>query len=156
MQIELCLAWSLQKNSLTRKIFKSTSAHALVEDYAGRISKFTAVQVLGDSLPKMKRSPEAVVWCCDLPPKGKMLSSEALAEKLQLLLSSGISKWQIVLGPHNGFSQADYDRLRPEMIWSFGPMTLPHELAAVVAIEQIYRAWTILKNHPYHGGHFKK
>jgi len=45
------------------------------------------------------------------------------------------------------------NQIQPHLIWSFGAMTLPHELASVVAAEQIYRAISILKNHPYHSGH---
>jgi 23S rRNA (pseudouridine1915-N3)-methyltransferase len=56
-----------------------------------------------------------------------------------------------VVGPADGFSRdalelADY-RL------SLGKMTLAHELARVILLEQIYRAYTILKKHPYHLGH---
>ncbi|MBI4115053.1 MAG: 23S rRNA (pseudouridine(1915)-N(3))-methyltransferase RlmH [Candidatus Omnitrophica bacterium] len=38
-------------------------------------------------------------------------------------------------------------------MWSFGPLTLPHEIAAVVASEQIYRAWTLIRKFSYHSEH---
>ena len=50
------------------------------------------------------------------------------------------------------------DGLAPECIaaadhrWSLSPLTLPHGLVRVVVAEQIYRAWTILRRHPYHRG----
>ena len=50
-------------------------------------------------------------------------------------------------------AQARFIKLRPDLLWSLGPMTLPHELAAIIAAEQIYRAFTILHHLPYHAGH---
>jgi 23S rRNA (pseudouridine1915-N3)-methyltransferase len=55
------------------------------------------------------------------------------------------------VGPANGFTSTT----RQEANWllSLGKMTLAHELARVVLLEQLYRAFTILKGHPYHLGH---
>ena len=50
-------------------------------------------------------------------------------------------------------ASADEARRQAAFTLSLGKMTLPHELARVVLLEQIYRAFTILKNHPYHLGH---
>jgi 23S rRNA (pseudouridine1915-N3)-methyltransferase len=55
------------------------------------------------------------------------------------------------IGPANGFS--DEMRESASLLLSLGKMTLAHELARVVLLEQIYRAFTILKGHPYHLGH---
>ena len=55
------------------------------------------------------------------------------------------------IGGSDGFS--DEARRKANFVVSLGKMTLPHELARVVLVEQIYRAFTILKNHPYHVGH---
>lgn len=55
------------------------------------------------------------------------------------------------IGGSDGFSEQT--RRRAALTLSFGKMTLPHELARVVLLEQLYRAFTILKNHPYHLGH---
>ena len=54
------------------------------------------------------------------------------------------------IGPADGWSAA---LKRADLSLAFGRITLPHELAAVVAAEQIYRALTILAGHPYHTGH---
>ena len=55
------------------------------------------------------------------------------------------------VGGADGFS--DQARRQAAFVLSLGRMTLPHELARVVLLEQLYRAFTILKNHPYHLGH---
>jgi 23S rRNA (pseudouridine1915-N3)-methyltransferase len=55
------------------------------------------------------------------------------------------------VGPANGFSAET--RQEAKLLLSLGKMTLAHELARVVLLEQLYRALTILKGHPYHLGH---
>ena len=55
------------------------------------------------------------------------------------------------IGGADGFSEEA--RRQAGFVLSLGRMTLPHELARVVLLEQLYRAFTILKNHPYHVGH---
>ena len=55
------------------------------------------------------------------------------------------------IGPADGFSEAT--RGAAQHLISLGKMTLTHELARVVLLEQVYRAFTILKGHPYHSGH---
>jgi 23S rRNA (pseudouridine1915-N3)-methyltransferase len=55
------------------------------------------------------------------------------------------------VGPADGFS--DETRRTASKMISLGKMTLPHELARVVLLEQIYRAFTIMRRHPYHMGH---
>jgi len=57
----------------------------------------------------------------------------------------------LAIGPADGWSPAA--RARADLLLSFGRITLPHELAAVVAAEQLYRALTIRAKHPYHCGH---
>ena len=49
-------------------------------------------------------------------------------------------------------TEEDRRVLKPDFMWSFGPQTLPHDLAAVIAAEQVYRAFSILNNLPYHRG----
>ena len=55
------------------------------------------------------------------------------------------------IGGSDGFTEDA--RRQASVTLSLGKMTLPHELARVVLVEQLYRAFTILKNHPYHLGH---
>ena len=83
--------------------------------------------------------------------RGQTLSSEEFASTLGSLQDSGIQQLLLGIGPADGWSAAA--RERADRILSFGRITLPHELAAVVAAEQIYRALTIRAGHPYHDGH---
>ncbi len=82
-----------------------------------------------------------------------MLSSEELASALRRERDGGSDRLEILIGGPDGFPDEAVALLRPDLRWSLGPMTLPHELAAVVAAEQVYRAWSILMGSPYHLGH---
>lgn len=95
----------------------------------------------------------AKVWLLDRGPGAKVLSSEDLAAALGREKDGGTRSLEVVVGPADGFTPADLARLKPSLRWSFGPLTLPHELAAVVASEQLYRAFSILARSPYHLGH---
>ena len=96
---------------------------------------------------------KSCLWVCEREKKSALISSEALAQEIQKVMNSGASELQIVIGGPDGFTTQELQEMRPSLRWSFGPLTLPHELAAVVAVEQVYRALTILKNMPYHKGH---
>jgi len=95
-----------------------------------------------DRLPK-----EAYVISLDRE-KGKQLSSETLAQKLEGLGISGRSHVAFVIGGALGLSPEVVRR--SHAIWSFGEVTLPHALARVVLLEQLYRAAKINRNEKYH------
>lgn len=82
-----------------------------------------------------------------LDVKGKPWSTEQLAENLAGWKMSGFNYCLLIGGP---------DGLAPECLalasvkWSLSPLTLPHPLVRIVVIEQLYRACSILQNHPYH------
>jgi 23S rRNA (pseudouridine1915-N3)-methyltransferase len=66
-----------------------------------------------------------------------------------------VSRWQLrarpialLIGGSHGLDDGLLGQARAR--WSLGPLTLPHELARVIALEQLYRAWTILRGEPYH------
>jgi len=85
-----------------------------------------------------------------LDSRGKQLSSEQLAEFLEREQLNALPLL-FAIGGSDGFS--DEARRLAGFTLSLGKMTLPHELARVVLLEQLYRAFTILKNHPYHLWH---
>ena len=79
---------------------------------------------------------------------GKQRSSEALSTRIDDLALSGASEIAFVIGGSCGTSAAV--RSRADETLSFGPITLPHNLARVVLLEQLYRACKISRNEPYH------
>ena len=83
--------------------------------------------------------------CLDI--KGKMLSSEQLAEKIEKT-SLNSSEITFIIGASNGLSERIKNICNEKM--SFSPMTFPHQLMRVIFLEQIYRAFTILNNSAYH------
>ncbi len=80
--------------------------------------------------------------------EGKQRSSEGLSRRLDELALSGRSDIAFVVGGSDGVSRAVYDRADETL--SFGPITLPHNLARVVLLEQVYRAFKISRGEPYH------
>lgn len=86
-----------------------------------------------------------------LDSRGKQVSSEEFATLLGDYQDRGVQELVFAIGPSDGWS--DEARNRASKLISLGKMTLPHELARVVLLEQIYRGFTILAGHPYHSGH---
>lgn len=78
---------------------------------------------------------------------GKALSTEELSEMLGRWLQEGRNISLLIGGPE-GLSPAAV--ARADQQWSLSPLTLPHPLVRVLLAEQLYRAWTLLKGHPYH------
>lgn len=79
---------------------------------------------------------------------GKMLTSEGLAKKMDGLATHGKSKVVFVIGGSLGLSEAV--RARSDFALSFSKMTLPHQLMRLVLLEQVYRAFRIVRGEPYH------
>lgn len=78
---------------------------------------------------------------------GKPWSTKELAAKLEAWMQRGAPVALLVGGP-DGLSAACVARANER--WSLSPLTLPHGLVRVVAAEALYRAWSVLENHPYH------
>ncbi len=87
-------------------------------------------------------------WFCVLTPEGKELSSEALSEKLQQVKLSGKSAACFLIG--SSFGMDPRIKAMADFRLSFGPMTFPHHLMRVMALEQLYRAETIAAGTKYH------
>ena len=82
-----------------------------------------------------------------LDVRGKSYTSEALAGQLGSWMESGLDIALLVGGP-DGLAPACLQAAHQR--WSLSPLTLPHPLVRVILAEQIYRAWSQTRNHPYH------
>ncbi len=80
---------------------------------------------------------------------GKSWSTEQLAGQLEQWMASGQDVSLLVGGPE-GLSAACLQRA--DLKWSLSPLTFPHPLVRIILAEQLFRAWSILSNHPYHRG----
>jgi 23S rRNA (pseudouridine1915-N3)-methyltransferase len=133
---------------------------ALIEDYAERISHFTRCEVtelreLGrtDKTGIDKESkrisdglrPGSVTVLLD--PDGTEWTSQQLAAQVQKWEGNGIKEVAFVVGGPSGV--ADDLKSRVDKRWSLSRLTLTHEMARVVLLEQLYRAYTIVHGLPY-------
>lgn len=80
--------------------------------------------------------------------EGKMKTSEELAAGLDSLMTYGRSKVSFVIGGSLGLHESIYKRA--DELLSFSKMTFPHQLMKLILLEQVYRAFKIMKNEPYH------
>lgn len=87
-------------------------------------------------------------YCIALAIEGNMLSSEELADKINSLGISGKSHISFVIGGSLGLSLEVLKRADYKL--SFSRMTFPHQLMRMILLEQIYRAYRIISNEPYH------
>ena len=93
-----------------------------------------------------KIKPQATVITLEI--QGKMLSSEGLAEEMQRRMTQGQSDFVFVIGGSNGLHENVLQRSNYAL--SFSKMTFPHQMMRVVLIEQVYRAFKIMRGEAYH------
>jgi len=136
---------------------KESAFRALTAEYQKRISRYVPAESheVADEPALLKlaagsagRTAPVLVL---LDGRGRQFTSEEFAELLKSQQERGTQNLFFAIGPADGFS--DRARAAADLVLSFGKMTLAHELARVVLLEQIYRACTILKGHPYHSAH---
>jgi 23S rRNA (pseudouridine1915-N3)-methyltransferase len=128
------------------KIGRSPEA-GLVERYLKRIAwptKVTELPERGGKLPEPATGAVSVV----LDERGKALSSMDLAKALERWRDGGKREVRFLIGAADGHDEAQ--RADADLLLSFGPATWPHLLARAMLAEQLFRATSILANHPYH------
>lgn len=124
-------------------------------EYSKRLGGYCNLTVR--EIPDSNREQESTLVLEALPEnatiivldiQGKETSSEALASQIERYTVEGVSHLVFVIGGSDGLANAVKERASLRM--SFGPITLPHNLARVVLLEQVYRAFKIIKREPYH------
>lgn len=83
-----------------------------------------------------------------LDQSGKRMSSEKLADLMNDHMVQSIPEWTLLIGGPYGLS--DSLRQRADLVLSLSPMTLTHQMARLLLLEQLYRCCTIIRNEPYH------
>ena len=138
-------------------IGKTKNPHfaALEGDYASRLGKFVRCEtvILRDGPDKEtegkrileKLNPSSLV--CLLDVKGRPLSSHELADQIEKWQNAAIREITFVIGGADGVSAEVAEKADVKVSLSF--LTLTHEMARVVLVEQLYRAYTIIKGFPY-------
>jgi len=135
---------------------KQPEIEALTQEYLKRLRHYADVEAgaVKDEAALLKlcaREARPRYALLLLDGSGKELSSEEFARWLDHFQQSNSSPLLFAVGPADGFTEEA--RKSAALVLSLGKMTLPHELARVVLLEQLYRAFTILRRHPYHLGH---
>jgi 23S rRNA (pseudouridine1915-N3)-methyltransferase len=135
---------------------KGAPADALVQEYGGRIAHSASFAAAGYVTEEKLLAGETAAGrgrrvLVLLDSRGRSMNSDVFATWLRRQREDGVGMLSFCIGPPDGWSDAA--RHRADLLLSLGPMTLPHQLAAAVLAEQIYRAFTIIEGHPYHLGH---
>jgi 23S rRNA (pseudouridine1915-N3)-methyltransferase len=142
---------------------KEPAIQSLTDEYLKRIARYVPVEGLalrdeaallqecGRTTTAKSKTTGAKSTLVLMDSRGKQFSSEEFARFLGDYQDRNPLPLVFGIGPADGFSEAA--RGAAQHTISLGKMTLAHELARVVVLEQIYRAFTILKGHPYHSGH---
>ena len=128
------------------KIGRSPEAE-LVDRYLKRVSWPTRITELPDTGGKMPAvEPQTKIVLLD--ETGETPGSVAFAVRLGKWRDEGTRETRFLIGAADGFSDAD--RAQADWLVSFGRLTWPHMLARAMLAEQLWRATSILANHPYH------
>ena len=134
---------------------KSPAIRDLTDEYLARLRHYgdsEGVELPNEpALLKLVTDAKSTPTLVLLDARGRQLTSEELAEMLEAHQVRGTQALIFAVGPADGFTAQA--RHAANLVLSLGKMTLAHELARVVLLEQVYRALTILKGHPYHSGH---
>jgi 23S rRNA (pseudouridine1915-N3)-methyltransferase len=142
---------------------KEPAIQSLTDEYLKRIARYVPVEgvavrdedallrLCGRASNKAAKTAGGKSTLVLMDSRGKQFSSEEFADFLGRHQERNPLPLVFAVGAADGFT--GIAREAAQFTISLGRVTLPHELARVVLLEQIYRGFTILKGHPYHSGH---
>ncbi|WEJ98622.1 MAG: 23S rRNA (pseudouridine(1915)-N(3))-methyltransferase RlmH [Candidatus Sphingomonas phytovorans] len=119
----------------------------LVDRYVKRLAwpvKLTELPDTGGRMPAVEPGTRIVM----LDETGEVLPSRSFADRLEKWRDGGVREARFLIGAADGFDDAQ--RAGADLLLSFGRATWPHLLARAMLAEQLWRATSILANHPYH------
>lgn len=139
-----------------------------IAEYSKRLSRYCKLEILevvdektpdqaGENAEKQIRDKEAErilklirddMYVITLEINGRMLTSEELSDKINVLGIQGHSSIAFVIGGSIGLGEGVLKR--SDYALSFSKMTFPHQLMRVILLEQIYRGYRIMNGEPYH------
>lgn len=142
---------------------KKAPVRQLIQEYLDRVGKFATLEVTelrdrddvgGDAQRIIEKEGEDILsrtgstdYFIALDERGREIDSRELAEMIERHRLKGTKQIAFVIGGHCGLSDAVRDRA--DMVLALSRMTLTHDLARVLLIEQVYRAFTIIHGLPY-------
>lgn len=142
---------------------KEKPAQALIDEYMKRLVSIHKVEIIQLNKSKHKDTdvikiiedesnriiskihPQDFVVLLDLA--GKNIQSETLSQTIDQTLNQGQTLVFVIGGSHGVSSKV---KTRAQFLWQLSALTFPHQLVRILLLEQIYRAFMILKAHPYH------
>lgn len=142
---------------------KNKDLASSLDDYLKRMRKYQPVQIkeiaikTKSTIPDMLKKAEAEKILSSLSDsdylilmdeKGDQFSSTELAQFLQKTMMNPVNRIIFLIGGPYGFDRAVYDRSQNQL--SLSTLTFPHDLARLITVEQLYRAFSILNHSPYH------
>jgi len=162
--VEGCKGGEVRLKLLTIGKLKKQAMRELAEDYTQRIQKmhsFEVMEIPAESIPETQRAvplqketkkiqsklkPNTLLCCLD--EKGKQFTSAEFAQQLEQDFLGSYSEIVFMIGGAYGLDEKLKQQAQRSL--SLGKPTLPHQLARVLFLEQLYRALTIIKHVPYH------
>jgi 23S rRNA (pseudouridine1915-N3)-methyltransferase len=141
---------------------KDEHVRALVEEYLKRLKRFARCEVTEVEPSRAQEAREGIAdesrrilsalrtdaLTILLDVEGRQWGSTALAAEVEKWQLAGTKEVAFIIGGHQGVSTEV--KKRAQLRWSLSSLTLTHELARIVLVEQLYRAYTIIHGLPYH------
>jgi len=135
---------------------------SIIEEYEKRLRKFSKVEWIivppshsADKDQQITEESQAITKHLKvkdvgmlLDERGKQYTNEQFAVLVNTNMNQGASLLCFIIGGAYGVDDAL--RQRSDFIWSLSPLVFPHQLVRVMLVEQLYRTFMLLKNHPYH------